>query len=276
LFSGGKHNATTRETDISGIVTINGKDIATEDIINQALTNYYTKTDSYSKEEVDNLVTSIPKFDIKVVDSLPTSNISNTTIYLVVSGTGTPDLYDEYIYVNNQWEFLGSQTTSVGNAVTTDTTQTITGEKTFDKLIAKSSYQHSLGGTVTKTLDLNIKNFLRLQNSAESRYGLMQHDDFGGIFIGSQTPSGFNQYGIKHNVTGVTNITGTLQYNGVEVATKNDIGIGGSSVNVVDNLTSQSGTDALSAKQGNVLYNMIVDIDNSIKTAIQDTWGASY
>jgi hypothetical protein len=278
LFRGISHNAETRVTDISGIVTINGKEVATEDIITQALANYYTKNENYSKEEVDNLVTSIPKFDIKVVDSLPTSNISNTTIYLVVSGTGTPNLYDEYIYVNNQWEFLGSQTTSVGNAVTVDTPQTITGQKTFNNgiVVEKSIDNGSSGVTnLTLALDGRLKVFTN-RNSLESRLGKVELDKFGGMFIGSSTPSGSKQYGIKHSVNGITNVTGTLNYNGVEVATKNDIGTGGSSVNVVDNLTSQSGTDALSAKQGNVLYNMIVDIDNSIKTAIQDTWGASY
>jgi hypothetical protein len=59
-----------------------------------------------------------------------------------------------------------------------------------------------------------------------------------------------------------------------------NIGSTGSSVTVVDTLISQSTSDALSARQGNVLYNMVVDIgkeiDNAIRTAIQDTWEASY
>ena len=38
-----------------------------------------------------------------------------------------------------------------------------------------------------------------------------------------------------------------------------DVGEGGGSVNVVDSLISQSATDALSARQGNVLYNMIAE-----------------
>lgn len=42
---------------------------------------------------------------------------------------------------------------------------------------------------------------------------------------------------------------------------------GGSSVNVVDSLTSQSGTDALSARQGNVLYNMLVGSGEAINQA---------
>lgn len=280
LFSGVKHNATTRETDISGIVTINGKDIATEDIITQALTNYYTKTDSYSKEEVDNLVTAIPKFDIKVVDSLPTTNISNTTIYLVVSGTGTPNLYDEYIYVNGQWEFLGSQTTSVGNAVTLDTAQTITGAKTFNNNLNVTSKSVSGAYNEAETnlyvTDQSVSIYSKYLAGTGSRKQFVETHNLRGTKIGSTASGGFDFKGIE--VTDAyTNVTGTLQYNGAEVATKNDITSGGgSSVTVVDTLVSQSTTDALSARQGNVLYNMIVDIENSIKTAIQDTWEASY
>ncbi len=72
------------------------------------LENYYTKQTTYSREEIDAKVSSIPKFSIRVVSSLPTTNISNTTVYLVGGGDGG-DLYTEYIYVNGNWEILGSQ-----------------------------------------------------------------------------------------------------------------------------------------------------------------------
>ena len=73
------------------------------------LVNYYTKSATYSKDEVNALVSAIPKFAISVVSSLPTSNISATTIYLLSGGSGS-NLYTEYIYANNKWEILGSQT----------------------------------------------------------------------------------------------------------------------------------------------------------------------
>lgn len=72
------------------------------------LANYYLKSETLSKTEINALVSAIPKFTISVVSSLPTSNISETTVYLVKSGTGG-DLYTEYIRVNNAWEILGSQ-----------------------------------------------------------------------------------------------------------------------------------------------------------------------
>lgn len=73
------------------------------------LINYYTKSQTYTKEEINNLVSVIPKFDIDVVSELPTENISSTTIYLLPSNSSANDMYKEYIYVNNNWELLGIQ-----------------------------------------------------------------------------------------------------------------------------------------------------------------------
>ncbi|MDY3115995.1 MAG: hypothetical protein SOR95_08480 [Sutterella sp.] len=67
------------------------------------LANYYLKS------EVDTRLSAIPKFAITVVSSLPTSNISPTTVYLVKSGDESNNLFEEFIYVNNAWEKLGTQ-----------------------------------------------------------------------------------------------------------------------------------------------------------------------
>lgn len=68
-----------------------------------ALSNYYTKT------QVDNLLSVIPRFSIEVVAQLPTQDISTTTIYLAPSeDPQAANSYDEFIYVNNSWEQIGS------------------------------------------------------------------------------------------------------------------------------------------------------------------------
>jgi hypothetical protein len=84
----------------SGFITIAVNDLA----------NYYLKNQTYSRTEIDNKLSTIPKFSIEAVSSLPTSNISTTTVYLVSTGSETNNLYTEYIYVNNKWEYLGKQT----------------------------------------------------------------------------------------------------------------------------------------------------------------------
>lgn len=82
------------------------------------LVNYYTKTETYTKAEVNTLVDTIPKFSIEVVNSLPVTDISTTTIYLVRDDSSTGDIYKEYIYVNNTWEILGTQRVDLSNYYT--------------------------------------------------------------------------------------------------------------------------------------------------------------
>ena len=74
------------------------------------LVNYYTKSQTMTKNEINALVSAIPKFKIEVVSSLPTSNISDTTVYLVKSGDDDTNLYTEYIRAGGKWEKLGTQT----------------------------------------------------------------------------------------------------------------------------------------------------------------------
>lgn len=59
-----------------------------------------------------------PKFNIKVVDELPTTNISKTTIYLLRTGDEEDNMYSEYIYVNDDWELLGTQKLDLSNYYT--------------------------------------------------------------------------------------------------------------------------------------------------------------
>jgi hypothetical protein len=68
------------------------------------------------KEYVDNMVSKIPQFEIMVVETLPTEDISTTVVYLLKpTAEDTDNLYDEYIYVNGIWELLGSARLDLDN-----------------------------------------------------------------------------------------------------------------------------------------------------------------
>lgn len=59
--------------------------------------------------ELKQLISLIPQFSIEVVQTLPVSDISETTIYLVPnSDPEQGNYYEEYIYVNNTWELVGT------------------------------------------------------------------------------------------------------------------------------------------------------------------------
>ena len=65
-------------------------------VVNNLL-NYYAKSETYSKVEIDNILKDFKKFDIKVVDELPTTNISTTTIYCVPKSQDNVQTVDAYI-----------------------------------------------------------------------------------------------------------------------------------------------------------------------------------
>ena len=80
------------------------------------------KATTYTKDDVDQLISTIPKFAIEVVQTLPTENISYTTLYLVPdTSSSTGQLYTEWIYVKgtpDHWERLGIQRIDLSNYYT--------------------------------------------------------------------------------------------------------------------------------------------------------------
>ena len=79
------------------------------------LTNYYKKNEIYTQEQVNTLISNVNSFNVDVVQTLPTENIDTHTIYLVPKEAETNDNYDEYIYINNSWEHIGSTSADLTN-----------------------------------------------------------------------------------------------------------------------------------------------------------------
>lgn len=145
--------------------TVDGKIPDVSSFITKAvndLTNYYNKTD------IDTKLSTIPKFSIKVVSALPTTDISDSTIYLVAKDTTeTNNLYVEYIHTTNGWEKLGEQTiNSVGTSV--EANPTLTGNEdpltsikigdtayTLDGAEITFSENTKDGGTSLKSITIN-------------------------------------------------------------------------------------------------------------------------
>lgn len=102
------------------------------------LTYYYNKTEIDGKiTTINNNISKIPKFAIEVVENLPTSNISPTTIYIKkTSTTETGNLYTEYIYVNDVWEELGTQTLDLSGYTTTEALNTALAKYTKTENLA--------------------------------------------------------------------------------------------------------------------------------------------
>ena len=70
--------------------------------------NYYTKT------EINDSLSAIPKFGVTVVGSLPAASVAATDkVYIVPSGSDTDNIYTEYLAIDDgsdvNWEQLGTQ-----------------------------------------------------------------------------------------------------------------------------------------------------------------------
>lgn len=133
-------------TNDSGFITSSALPTALSDLTNDEgfidntvnnLVNYYTKTQTYTQAEVDALISAIVTLNVVVVQTLPTQDISTTTIYLVPKQTtGTDDIYDEYIYVNNSWEHIGSTAIDLSNYYNKSQVDTLLADK-VDKVSGK-------------------------------------------------------------------------------------------------------------------------------------------
>ena len=80
------------------------------------LVNYYNKTNSYSKTEVNTLISNLNSLTTEIVASLPTENISTSTIYLI-QAEGTSN-YVQWMYINSAWANLGSTEINLTNYYT--------------------------------------------------------------------------------------------------------------------------------------------------------------
>lgn len=142
------------------------ENIACEFITNTVnnLTNYYLKSETYSKSEVNQLIGAIPKFKIEVVNQLPTTDISTATVYLVTTGAESQNLYTEYIYVNNAWEKLGTQTVDLtGYATQTWVSSYIQSafNSTLSNFYNKQEADTALGNKVDKSdAVFNIRGYI--------------------------------------------------------------------------------------------------------------------
>lgn len=118
-----------------------------------------------------------------VVQELPTIDISTSTIYLVPSAKpGAENIYDEYIYVNGNWEHIGSTTVDLSDYVTKTYFNQNVGDATKNYLVAQLANVHNLyiemftsgsAPEVGQGLALSTANFARAP-SVGQYFGLVE------------------------------------------------------------------------------------------------------
>lgn len=119
------------------------------------LTNYYTKSETYTQNEIKALIDAITTLNIEVVTELPTTNISTTTIYLKGNETSDTNDYEEWIYVNNNWELIGTTAVDLSDYALKTDIPTKVSQLTNDK-----NYLTSIPSEYITETELNAKGYL--------------------------------------------------------------------------------------------------------------------
>lgn len=128
----------------------------------------------------------------KVVESLPTTNVDVTKIYLVKDSTVEGDLYAEYMYVDSKWEKIGDFRSTVDLAAYA---------KTSDVETALAKKVDVVSGKQLSTNDFTTAEKTKLANIAEgaNKYTLPQATStaLGGIKVGYTTVGADRNYAVQ-------------------------------------------------------------------------------
>lgn len=104
VFNTAYDSSTNKVATMSDIPDISGKQDSL--VFNTAYNASSNKVATMS--DITTAIGNITTFGFEVVNSLPQSDISTSTIYLVAKQTsGTNQVYTEYAYINNAWEIIG-------------------------------------------------------------------------------------------------------------------------------------------------------------------------
>lgn len=172
----------TSATDFSNYYTKNETDnLLSGKVDNSTLGSYYTKTESdnlllakanqtdltalsgrvtQTETDITALQTAVSgALKREIVQTLPTQDISTTTIYMIRNTTTSGDnIYDEYMYINNLWELIGTSATDFSNYYTKTEIDTLLSGKADDNSVVHTSGSETIGGQKTFTNSIILQN----------------------------------------------------------------------------------------------------------------------
>lgn len=151
------------------------------------LLNYYLKSETYTKTEVNQLIAALSGIQFEVVATLPTENIKTNVIYLVPSeDPQTSNVKDEYINLDGTsagWEIIGSTDIDLSGYVTTQALNTALADYTTTTNLTTMLAAKADASTVSAILDgASIDSFADVESaladkvSKSSTAGLLKND----------------------------------------------------------------------------------------------------
>lgn len=162
--SASSSNKMTTQADIADFITR-----AVNDLV-----NYYTKSETYSQTEVNNLIGALHQFHFEIYATLPATGDGSVLYLIGPTGTGS-DKYEEYVWANNTWTKIGDTTIDLSGYVTTEALNTALADYTTTEALAellanKANMSDLEDGTVVPKLAGNLESWAsRDEQNVESQ-----------------------------------------------------------------------------------------------------------
>lgn len=228
------------DTEVRNLISTTEAKIPTDYISNTSftntLTNYYLKSETYTKQEVTELINQITSFNAQIVTQLPTTNISTNTIYFISkTDTEDQDYYDEYLYIDNAWEMIGNTKIDLSNY--------------YSKTQIDNSYytKAQIDSTVSA-----------LNNDIEDKASSSE-------LANVATSGSYNDLTNKPTIPTVNNATLTIQKNGTSVGTFT----ANASTNSTINITVPTGAAASKGVVTTIDTSANLPTSNAVKTFVE-------
>lgn len=134
-----------------------------------------TGGDTYSKAEIDEMISQLHQFETEYVERLPVTNIKPNCIYFVprTSGTGN-DMCYEYMYINDKWEFVGSTEVDLTNYWTIDEVKQYVDDNTY---VLPAATEDTLGG-----VKLSKNGSIGMDTEGNMNIATVSNDDIEALF----------------------------------------------------------------------------------------------
>ena len=171
------------------------------------LTNYYLKSETYTKEEVQSLISAVNSVTLQKVDSLPEPGESNVIYLVPKSGSGN-DIYDEYIFIDGKPEHIGSTQVDLSNYVQEAPKDGKTygrNNGAWSEIVASNQYLDLMTLFPNESGTLSDENYQKVVDAWENRVSLA---NIGGMYVPMTINKNEMVYMLGVDISGIDMETG--------------------------------------------------------------------
>lgn len=218
----------------------------------QSLDNYATK--SYVEQVVAGIETGALKRRVVSVLPAPASGIDENTIYMVANSGSGNDVYDEYLYVNNKWERIGSSAVDLIDYATKNYVDNAVSRIEISDVIAGYAATSPTSDPEPYYLDFVLDDMDMTIRGKQDRlvFNTAYNENTNKVATMADIPSGGSSYiagsGISIDSNNVISATSTQDLSQTM----------GSGTSITSSLTAMDGISSAISNNGSELYKLTV------------------